>query len=117
MSFLVSRLISCPVPEISISIVRRLPGERHAPTSGGRDTSIAGICAARRLSISVVGSYQRFLRPILFKMDPENAHHLAIATLGTISRYPSILRVLHGPGSSGPEKEVFGLHFPNPIGL
>jgi dihydroorotate dehydrogenase len=50
-------------------------------------------------------------------MDPENAHHLAIATLGIISRYPSILRVFHGPGSSGLGKEVFGLHFPNPIGL
>src|SRR5215831_7175331 len=79
--------------------------------------SIAGICPPRRVSISVVGSYQRFLRPILFKMDPENAHHLAIAALGTISRYPSILRILHGARSSKLEKEVFGLHFPNPIGL
>jgi dihydroorotate dehydrogenase len=50
-------------------------------------------------------------------MDPENAHHLAIATLATISRYPSILRVLHGPDSRKLEREVFGLHFPNPIGL
>src|SRR6516165_4148599 len=96
--------------------VRWPPGERDT-CFGGRDTSIAGICAARRVSISVVGSYQRFLRPILFKMDPENAHHLAIATLGTISRYPSILRFLHDPGSNSLEKEVFGLHFPNPIGL
>ena len=96
--------------------VRWPPGERDT-CFGGRDTSIAGICAARRVSISVVGSYQRFLRPILFKMDPENAHHLAIATLGTISRYPSILRFLHDPGSNSLEKEVFGLHFPNPVGL
>ena len=65
----------------------------------------------------MVGSYERLLRPILFKMDPENAHHLAIATLGTISRCPSILRILHGVPSSKLEKEVFGLHFPNPVGL
>jgi len=50
-------------------------------------------------------------------MDPENAHRLAIATLGTISRYPSILRVLNFPRTSKLGKEVFGLHFPNPIGL
>ena len=50
-------------------------------------------------------------------MDPENVHHLAMATLGAISRYPAILRMLHGPRSSKLEKEVFGLHFPNPIGL
>jgi dihydroorotate dehydrogenase len=50
-------------------------------------------------------------------MDPENAHHLAIATLRTISRYPTILRVLHRPTASKLEREVFGLHFPNPIGL
>ena len=50
-------------------------------------------------------------------MDPENVHHLAMATLGAISRYPAILRMLHGPRSGKLEKEVFGLHFPNPIGL
>jgi len=62
-------------------------------------------------------SYERFLRPLLFRMDPENAHQLALAALGTISRSPWLLRILDRPSAKSLEKVVFGLHFPNPIGL
>jgi dihydroorotate dehydrogenase len=54
---------------------------------------------------------------MLFRMDPESVHHLVIATLEIMSRYPSILRILHKSNSESLEKEVFGLRFPNPIGL
>jgi dihydroorotate dehydrogenase len=50
-------------------------------------------------------------------MDPENVHHFAIAVLEIISRYPSLLRILHRANAKKLEKKVFGLHFPNPIGL
>jgi dihydroorotate dehydrogenase len=69
------------------------------------------------LFISAVAAYERFLKPILFKMEPENVHHLVIATLEIISRYPSLLRILRRSSAKSLEKEVFGLRFPNPIGL
>jgi dihydroorotate dehydrogenase len=50
-------------------------------------------------------------------MNPENVHHFAIAVLEIISRYPSLLRILHRANAKKLEKKVFGLHFPNPIGL
>ena len=50
-------------------------------------------------------------------MDPENAHHLAIRTLKEISRYPSLLQIWRGPSAKMFERRVFGLQFPNPIGL
>jgi dihydroorotate dehydrogenase len=50
-------------------------------------------------------------------MDPENVHHFAIAVLEIVSRYPSLLRILHRANAKKLEKEVFGLRFPNPIGL
>src|ERR1700738_3424225 len=50
-------------------------------------------------------------------MDAENAHHFAIATLQMIARYPWLLRIVHRPNEKWLEKEVFGLRFPNPIGL
>jgi dihydroorotate dehydrogenase len=64
-----------------------------------------------------VGLYERFLKPILFAMDAENAHHFAIAALQTIARYPWLLRILNRPNGKRLGKEVFGLRFPNPIGL
>src|SRR6516165_1788862 len=64
-----------------------------------------------------MGSYESFLKPLLFRMDPEDAHHLAIAVLGTISRSPWLLQILRRPSAKRLQKEVFGLHFSNPIGL
>jgi dihydroorotate dehydrogenase len=69
------------------------------------------------LLISAVAAYERFLKPILFTMDPENVHHFVIAALEIISRYPSLLRILLRSSTEKLEKEVFGLRFPNPIGL
>jgi dihydroorotate dehydrogenase len=76
-----------------------------------------GEFSAFGLFISGVALYERFLKPILFAMDPENTHHLAIATLQIMSRHPGLLRFLHRSSPTNLEKEVFGLRFPNPIGL
>src|SRR5580704_9331624 len=61
--------------------------------------------------------YERFLKPTLFSIDPELAHELAIATLAKLSRLRWLLDTVRRPGHEGPGKEVFGLHFPNPVGL
>ena len=61
--------------------------------------------------------YERFLKPILFAMDPELVHEMAIVTLETLSRLPWLLDVLSHASDRRSSKEVFGVHFPNPIGL
>jgi dihydroorotate dehydrogenase len=64
-----------------------------------------------------VSAYERFLKPILFSIDAELVHEMAIATLAKLSRIRWLLAVLRQPGDERPGKEVFGLHFPNPVGL
>lgn len=55
-------------------------------------------------------------RPWLFRMDPETAHHRALAMLERLSHRPGLLRLLRRkpPVNS---VELFGLTFPNRIGL
>ena len=61
--------------------------------------------------------YERFLKPILFSIDPELVHEIAIAALAKLSHLRWLLDTVRRPGHEGPGKEVFGLHFPNPVGL
>ena len=63
------------------------------------------------------GVYERFVRPLLFSLDPETAHHLAIRSLRAASSLPFLLRALEGFKPPAKPKTVFGLTFPNPIGL
>ena len=65
--------------------------------------------------------YQRLLRPILFRFDAERVHHFAMAFLHglgpvmqSLARARSARRL---PSSATMEREVFGLKFPNPVGL
>ena len=50
-------------------------------------------------------------------MDPERVHHLALATLETTSRFPWLLNLLPRISDQRLVREVFGIRFPNPIGL
>jgi len=61
--------------------------------------------------------YQQFVRPILFSLDPETAHHLAIAWLRMASHLDLALRALKAFQPPAKPKALFGLNFPNPIGL
>jgi len=61
--------------------------------------------------------YQRLVRPFLFSLSPEAAHNLAIRNLRTISSLPSVLRQLERFKPPSKPTSVFGLTFPNPIGL
>lgn len=61
--------------------------------------------------------YERLVRPLLFSIDPETAHHFTIACLSAASHLDLILR---GLGRFRPDphpRKLFGLKFPNPIGL
>jgi dihydroorotate dehydrogenase len=61
--------------------------------------------------------YERFVRPLLFRLDAETAHHLAVRFLQLSSLTPSIWRLVQAKPDPKFSKDLFGLHFPNPIGL
>ena len=54
-------------------------------------------------------------RPLLFSLDPERAHKLALGALD-LAAHLGIARVLAGPVVQAP-RNVMGLTFPNPVGL
>ncbi|HKJ26924.1 MAG TPA: quinone-dependent dihydroorotate dehydrogenase [Anaerolineales bacterium] len=61
----------------------------------------------------------RYLRPILFKLPPEAAHTLTLKSIGLVGQIPLIRKTLskiYTPGASAPV-DVFGLRFPNRVGL
>lgn len=62
-------------------------------------------------------AYERFVRPLLFLFDPETAHHLAIAMLRRSSHADLALKVLKAFQPRPKPKTIFGLNFPNPVGL
>ena len=60
------------------------------------------------------------LRKILFKTDPEKAHYWAMAQLTRLCRIPGMRKALKKAFlKTGPalERTVWGLKFPNPVGL
>ena len=62
--------------------------------------------------------YRHCLRPILFTQDSEKIHDRTLKFLGWASRRPSLLRVAEKCfGAPELPVELFGLKFPNPIGL
>jgi dihydroorotate dehydrogenase len=62
----------------------------------------------------------KLIRPLLFLVDPEAVHHLIFSflrTVGKIPGVPALLKRLYDRNFPGLEKKVFGLRFPNPVGL
>ena len=62
--------------------------------------------------------YEKIVRPVLFAMDAERAHRLAVASMRYLGKAPSLCAVvsLICRTESSPVN-LFGLCFPNPIGL
>ena len=64
--------------------------------------------------------YKLLLRPIFFLVDPEKIHHFVFASLKFLFRIPgvpAIFRSLYLLKDPRLETRVFGLTFPNPVGL
>src|SRR5438094_376502 len=60
-------------------------------------------------------AYEKILRPLLFQLDAENAHRVAMFAL---TRLPlSVIRMLGARSETKLQRECFGLKFPNPVGL
>src|ERR1051326_5993597 len=62
--------------------------------------------------------YRTFLRPILFAQDSEAIHARTLRALGSASRQEVICELLeYFLGAPPLPVELFGLKFPNPVGL
>src|SRR5437868_12168540 len=62
-------------------------------------------------------AYEAFVRPVLFSMSAEAAHNVAIRHLRAASSLPSLLRILERFKPPPSPSTVFGLEFPNRVGL
>lgn len=60
--------------------------------------------------------YKTFIRPVLFKFDPENVHHF---TFFVLKKFGFLARLFFPKPIENKrlEREVFGLKFKNPVGL
>lgn len=61
--------------------------------------------------------YEALVRPALFSLEPEQAHHLSLKTLARLSRWPAALAPLRRFRPAPKPRTVFGIEFPNPVGL
>lgn len=67
-----------------------------------------------------MSSYERVVRPLLFRLEPETAHRLAMVGLTFAGRAVGgtrALGILYRYRDLRLEVDVLGLHFPNPVGL
>lgn len=64
--------------------------------------------------------YKLLIRPLLFLFRPERIHHFTFRFIKIAFAIPfvkSIVAALHKPKGNNLEREVFGIKFPNPVGL
>lgn len=64
--------------------------------------------------------YKHILKPILFCFNPERAHNILFSLLSFLRHVPfarSIIRAIYKKDVPSQAKEVFGIRFPNPVGL
>jgi dihydroorotate dehydrogenase len=63
------------------------------------------------------GWYEQIVRPLLYRMDPETAHHFALRFLRSAPLIPGGLALLRSFAPPPQPRTLFGLDFRNPIGL
>lgn len=63
--------------------------------------------------------YKLLIRPILFLFDPEKVHYFTFSLIRFLTKigFGGIFRSLYQVKSPKLEREVFGIKFPNPVGL
>lgn len=64
--------------------------------------------------------YKHIIKPILFRFNPETAHNILFSCLSFFRHIPfagSLVRSIYKKESPKLKKEVFGIEFPNPVGL
>jgi dihydroorotate dehydrogenase len=64
--------------------------------------------------------YHLIIKPLLFRLDAEKAHHITFKLVKLMHRIPlvgAINKRIYGTNNSSLERTVFGLKFKNPVGL
>lgn len=64
--------------------------------------------------------YRGLIRPVLFRRDPEHAHELAVRALrlaSALAPLRALLRLAGGGARGGAPVRLFGLEFPNRVGV
>ena len=62
--------------------------------------------------------YRNILRPVLFKQNAEDIHNRTMRALAFASRHKPVCAAMHSwLGAPELPVELFGLKFPNPVGL
>lgn len=63
--------------------------------------------------------YKFLIRPIFFRFDPERIHHFTFSLIRLLHKigFGGIIRNLYKVEDKKLERELFGLKFPNPVGL
>lgn len=63
--------------------------------------------------------YKLIIRPILFLFDPEDVHHFTFTMVRVMNRlgFGGIFRSIYKSKNEKLKRELFGLTFPNPVGL
>jgi dihydroorotate dehydrogenase len=70
--------------------------------------------------VTAVDPYRLLARPVLFRLghgDPEVAHERTLRALTGLSGHPAALRLLARRYAVQAPRTVFGVRFPNPVGL
>lgn len=64
--------------------------------------------------------YKTFIRPLLFRMNPERAHAFTFSCLKTLQKMPfglALASLFFRKKDPRLEREVFGIKFPSPVGV
>ena len=63
--------------------------------------------------------YKTFIRPVFFGIDPEKIHHFTFGLIRLLSSlgFGKLFRSMYKIEDPRLERELFGLTFPNPVGL
>lgn len=64
--------------------------------------------------------YKQLIRPLLFRLAPEKAHNLTLRLLGMFRKLPlmgRMMRLFYSYHDPSLKRNLFGLEFPNPVGL
>jgi dihydroorotate dehydrogenase len=64
--------------------------------------------------------YKQLIKPVFFQIDPEKIHHRVFNLLKIIHRFPIagyLIRKFYTVEDPRLKKNVFGIEFPNPVGL
>ena len=64
--------------------------------------------------------YRTLIKPLLFLFDPEKVHHFAFSFIRLMNKIPGVsflIRAFYRVNHPLLARNLFGLHFPNPVGL